>query len=107
MVAVNTDKSTKINKGKNRPINKLKDRLEIISNLHFVDYVISFSEKTPIKLIKEIKPDILTKGEDYKNIKDIVGYSFVKSYGGSVKIIKSGKNISTSQLLKKASLYKW
>ena len=42
MVAVNTDKSTKINKGKNRPINKLKDRLEIISNLHFVDYVISF-----------------------------------------------------------------
>ena len=104
LVALNTDKSIKNNKGEHRPINMLKDRMEIISNLHFVDYVISFSEKTPIKLIKEIKPDTLTKGEDYKNITDIVGYGFVKSYGGSVKIIKSGKKISTTHLLKKTSL---
>ena len=78
-------------------IRHILDKLKI----HNCDY---FDSKSTYKLIKEIKPDTLTKGEDYKNITDIVGYGFVKSYGGSVKIIKSGKKISTTHLLKKTSL---
>ena len=55
IVALNTDKSVKILKGKNRPINSLSSRMNIINSLKPVDLVISFNENTPSKLIKKIK----------------------------------------------------
>ena len=67
IVALNTDKSVKILKGKNRPINSLSSRMNIINSLKPVDLVISFNENTPSKLIKKIKPDIVTKGGDYRS----------------------------------------
>ena len=65
-----------------------------------IDYLIVFEERTPIKLIKKIKPDFLVKGSDYKK-DDVVGAQFIEKYGGKVKIIKRIKKISTSILNKK------
>ncbi len=98
VVLLNTDSSIKINKGKNRPINKLNVRFQkIIQNIN-VDNCEVFSEKTPLKKIKKILPDIIFKGSDYK-MKDVVGYSLMKKYKGKVHIINRYKNYSTTNLI--------
>ena len=66
VVAINSNESAKIlEKGLNRPITDEKDRAEIISFLKPVDLCIIFNQKTPEYLIKKIKPQIYTKGNDY------------------------------------------
>ena len=61
--------------------------------------IIPFDQKTPLTLIKKIKPNYLFKGSDY-NKKDVVGYSFMKENKGKVEIINRYKNFSTSNFLK-------
>ena len=65
IVMLNSDKSVKAIKGESRPINCEADRAEILSSLRCVDYVVLFDEKSPAKLLEEIKPDVYTKGADY------------------------------------------
>ncbi len=65
IVLMNSDKSVKSIKGENRPINSENDRAEVLCALSAVDYVVLFDEKSPAKLIDEIKPDFYTKGGDY------------------------------------------
>ena len=100
IVALNTDHSVKRLKGNKRPINNLRHRALQVAALDSVDWVTSFSQDTPLKLIKELEPDVLVKGQDYK-IKDIVGSKEVLSKGGQVKAIKLVKGFSTSKLIKK------
>ncbi len=98
IIGLNTDKSAGKIKGKNRPINKQSDRAGVLSALEFVDYIVYFSEETPEILIRQIKPDVLVKGADYK-VSQIVGADFVKSYGGRVRRIKLLPGRSTSGIL--------
>ena len=65
IVMLNSDKSVKSLKGENRPINNENDRAELLSSLRCVDYVLLFDEKSPAKLLEDIKPDFYTKGADY------------------------------------------
>lgn len=65
IVMLNSDKSVKSLKGENRPINNENDRAELLSSLRCVDYVVLFDEKSPAKLLEDIKPDFYTKGADY------------------------------------------
>ena len=100
IVALNTDNSVRRLKGSKRPINNLRQRAVQISALDCVDWVTSFSEDTPLKLIKQLEPNVLVKGQDYK-VKDIVGSKEVLSKGGQVKTIKLVKGISTTSLIRK------
>ncbi|MFH1622430.1 MAG: D-glycero-beta-D-manno-heptose 1-phosphate adenylyltransferase [Candidatus Omnitrophota bacterium] len=100
VVALNSDSSVKSIKGKNRPINKLKDREKTISSLECVDYICHFNQNTPLETIKRLKPDILVKGGDWKN-KKIVGSDFVKNSGGKVITIPFVKGYSTTKIIKK------
>ncbi len=75
IVALNSDKSVRLIKGKNRPINNIKNRIKVIKSVRYIDKVIVFNDKDPLTIIKKIKPDIIFKGSDYK-IKNIVGYDF-------------------------------
>ena len=100
-IGVNDDNSVKKLKGKNRPINSLKDRMNFLNRATLDDaFIIKFSESTPLRLIKRIKPDILIKGGDYK-ANQIIGNEFVKKNNGEVKIIPFLKGYSTSNLIKK------
>ena len=66
IVGINSNNSTKLlGKGTDRPINDEIDRALIVSSLKPVDLCIIFDDSTPEKLIKTIKPNIYTKGEDY------------------------------------------
>ena len=99
IVGVNSDQSVSKLKGQKRPINKINERLILLESLEFTDILIEFKEETPIKIIKKIRPDLIVKGSDY-NKNNVVGYEFVKSYGGDVKIINKLGNFSTSSKLK-------
>lgn len=72
VVGVNSDRTVKMLKGNDRPINHEKDRLAVIAALASVDFVCLFDEETPIELIKLVKPDVLTKGKDYEG-KEVIG----------------------------------
>ncbi len=100
IVALNSDNSVRKLKGNKRPLNNLKQRALQISALDCVDWITSFSEETPLRLIKQIEPDVLVKGKDYK-IKDIVGSQEVLAKGGQVKTIELLKGFSTSDLIKR------
>lgn len=65
IVMLNSDKSVKLIKGEDRPINNEQDRAEILNALSCVDYVVLFEERSPANLLEAIKPDIYTKGADY------------------------------------------
>ena len=100
VVGVNSDKSVKRIKGEQRPIVPETDRLSILSALNFVDYVVAFDEDTPLELIKEVKPDVLVKGEDWKG-KQVVGEKLVVERGGRVELVKLLPGISTTELIRK------
>jgi len=98
IVGINSDASVNQIKGKLRPINILCNRIKMLEALSCVDSVIEFDDKTPLDLIKDINPDVLVKGGDY-NIKEIVGYEYVSSYGGIVTTIPIIFDISTTKIL--------
>ena len=100
VVGLNSDASVRAIKGPSRPLNRQRDRAEVLASLFFVDYVSIFTEATPEKLILKLKPDILVKGADWKS-QDIVGGDFVKSRGGHVVRIPFVKGRSTTALIKK------
>ena len=100
IIAINSDSSVKRIKGRNRPINNQEDRAKILSALSLCDHVIIFNQLTPIQLITSLKPDIITKGGDYKK-KNVVGYNEIKKWQGQVHIINYTKGKSTTGILEK------
>jgi rfaE bifunctional protein nucleotidyltransferase chain/domain len=100
VIGMNSDSSVRAIKGKGRPVNKQRDRAEVLSALSFIDYVTVFNESTPERLIKRLKPNILVKGGDWK-IDKIVGGDFVKSLGGKVVRIPFVRGYSTSSVIDK------
>jgi rfaE bifunctional protein nucleotidyltransferase chain/domain len=97
IIAVNSDDTVRKLKGESRPINVLASRLYILASLSFVDAVFPFTEDTPIEVIKELKPDVLVKGGDYKP-ENIVGAKEVLSWGGRVEVIPFVEGFSTTRL---------
>ena len=100
IVGLNSDRSVKMLKGKDRPINSFEDRATLLSALKSVDLVIMFEEQTPENLIKEIVPDILVKGGDYK-IEEIVGYKTVIDNGGRVETLSFYDDYSSTNYIDK------
>jgi len=100
IVAINNDESVRKLKGNSRPITSESGRAILIAALETVDYVIIFNGLTPLELIKTLKPDILTKGGDWKT-KDIVGADVVQSYGGKIISIPYIEGYSTSSIISK------
>ena len=98
VIGLNTDRSVREQKGEQRPFVSEDERARLISALEDVSYVILFDELTPDKLIKRLKPDVLVKGEDWKE-KGVVGREFVESYGGKVILAPFVKDASTTDIV--------
>jgi len=100
VIGLNTDDSARRLKGGDRPYNSFGDRAFVLAALSLVDYIVGFSEDTPLELIQEISPDVLVKGGDYK-IEEIVGADYVASRGGKVVVAPYREGYSTSSLIEK------
>lgn len=98
IVGINSDSSAKKIKGRSRPVVTQNKRAKFLAELGIIDYLIIFNEKTPFRLIKKIKPDVLIKGGDWHK-KDIVGYDFVNSYNGKVITYSYLKGYSTTKII--------
>ena len=98
VVGLNSDKSVKNLKGKERPLVNESDRAKILLSIKYVDYVTIFDESTPKDIIKKIKPDTLVKGGDYI-VDYIVGSKFVIDSGGRVEIVKFLDGYSSSNYI--------
>ncbi|QDH14386.1 D-glycero-beta-D-manno-heptose 1-phosphate adenylyltransferase [Formicincola oecophyllae] len=101
VVGLNSNDSVARLKGKGRPIQDEKARAAMLAAMRGVDMVVVFGEDTPEGLIRALKPDVLVKGDDYRE-EDIVGADFVKSQGGLVVRVPVLPGQSTSNLASRA-----
>jgi D-beta-D-heptose 7-phosphate kinase/D-beta-D-heptose 1-phosphate adenosyltransferase len=100
IVGLNTDASVKRLKGENRPVIHEADRARVLAALEAVDAVVLFDEDTPLKLIQNIKPQVLVKGDDYAEA-EVVGGTEVKSWGGQVALVPVVPGRSSSGIIEK------
>jgi D-beta-D-heptose 7-phosphate kinase / D-beta-D-heptose 1-phosphate adenosyltransferase len=99
IVAVNSDASVRRLKGRGRPINPLARRMAVLAALGAVDWVVGFSEDTPVALLRALRPDVLAKGGDYRNRQDVVGWDIVEGYGGEVRLMGVVDDVSTTAIV--------
>lgn len=95
IVGLNSDASVKANKGENRPVDNQEKRKSKLLGTGVVDEVIIYGEKTPIKIIKEVKPDVIVRGHDQTIEPELAEFEFYRAgkYG----------DISTTKLLSEKS----
>ena len=95
VVGLNSDASTARIKGPRRPIQSESERAAVLASLAAVDLIVIFEEDTPIELIREIRPQLLVKGADYR-LDEVVGADLVKSAGGEVLLADVVPGYSTT-----------
>lgn len=100
IVAVNTDESVRRLKGPTRPVNTMENRMTVLAALGAVDWVVSFSEETPERLICAVKPDYLVKGGD-NDPQKIPGNRCVWDNGGEVVVLSFKDGVSTTRTIAK------
>ncbi len=100
VVGLNSDDSVRRIKGEKRPIVAEADRAFVLSHLTPVDFVCTFSDDTPLKLISAVLPDILVKGADW-NVDNIVGKDVVEQAGGVVSTIDFVPDRSTTGIIER------
>ncbi len=100
VVGLNSDASARALKGEGRPVNPVEARAHVLAGLQAVDYVTVFDDSTPLALIEAVRPDVLVKGADYRP-DEVVGASFVESYGGRVYLARLRAGFSTTGVLEK------
>lgn len=96
IIGLNSDKSIKKYKSKDRPIIPENERAEILANLEKVDYVVLFDEPDPRNLLEVIKPNFHVKSESgFKGIEREI----VEKNGGNIILIKDVSSHSTTKII--------
>jgi D-glycero-beta-D-manno-heptose 1-phosphate adenylyltransferase len=98
VVAVNSDVSTRLNKGPSRPVVPQAERAEIVAALACVDHVVLFDSKDVVPVIRALRPDVQVKGTDYTP-ETIPEAAEVRAYGGRVAVAGDPKDHSTTELI--------
>ncbi len=83
VVGLNSDRSVHLLKGNGRPVYPAADRAHIIAALEAVDYVVMFDDLRAEQIIRQVRPDVLIKGEEWRGQR-VDGAEFVESHGGRV-----------------------
>jgi rfaE bifunctional protein nucleotidyltransferase chain/domain len=100
ILALNSDRSVRENKGTGRPIINEDERAEVAAALAAVDYVVLFDEATPREIISRVLPDVLVKGGDW-GPNEIIGREEVEASGGRVVSIPIETGYSTSSIIER------
>ncbi len=98
VVGLNSDASVRRLKGPGRPVTPEAERVEVLSALGCVDHVVLFGEDTPLETVTAVEPDVLVKGEDWRD-KGVVGREFVEGRGGRVVLVPLSPGLSSSAIL--------
>lgn len=100
VIGLNSGDSVRRLKGPTRPINDEETRAHLLAALEVVDMVVFFSEDTPLELIRQLQPDVLVKGGDWKP-EQIVGSDLVLAAGGTVRSLPFVEGYSTTNIERK------
>jgi rfaE bifunctional protein nucleotidyltransferase chain/domain len=100
VVGINGDESVGELKGAGRPVMSETERAELISAIRDVSYVTIFHDRSPGRLIGDLKPDVHCKGTDYTP-DSVPEAEIVRAYGGRVAIVGDAKDHSTSEMLRR------
>lgn len=100
ILALNSDRSVRENKGAGRPVINEDERAEVAAALAAVDYVVLFDEPTPREIIAKVLPDVLVKGGDWGR-NEIIGREEVEAAGGRVVSIPFEPGYSTSSMIER------
>jgi D-beta-D-heptose 7-phosphate kinase/D-beta-D-heptose 1-phosphate adenosyltransferase len=98
VVAINDDESVRRLKGEGRPVVPHAERMELVSALRSVDWVVGFSEPTPAELLRAVAPDVFCKGGDYA-VDDLPERLVVEERGGRVAVLSHFDVRSTTGLV--------
>ncbi len=95
VIGLNSDASVlRIKPG--RPVVPEAQRAEVLTALDMVDFITLFDEDTPYELLKNLRPDVLVKGGDWKP-EDIVGSDIVPV----TKSLPYFEGMSTTEIIEK------
>lgn len=101
VVGVNSDDSVRrLNKGPERPLNPLADRMQVLAGLACVDYLVGFEEGTPIETLAALQPATHCKGGDYR-ADELPEAPTVRAYGGRVVVLPFVPGYSTTNLVER------
>ena len=100
VVGLNSDASVRKLKGPGRPVCDQNERAQVLAALADVSYVVLFEEEVPERIIRKVRPDVLVKGEDWRE-KGVVGREFVESCGGEVVLAPVIEGKSTSDIIRR------
>jgi rfaE bifunctional protein nucleotidyltransferase chain/domain len=98
VVAVNSDASTRANKGPGRPVIPGTERAELVAALACTDAVLLFDERDVRAILRTLRPDVHVKGTDYTP-DTIPERDEVLAYGGRVAVAGDPKDHSTTDLV--------
>ena len=96
VLGLNSDDSVSRLKGSTRPVNLLQTRLDVLEAIHYIDWIVVFEEDTPLRVLEELRPDVLVKGGDYA-AETIVG----KEFAGEIRICSFMEGVSSTATIKK------
>ena len=74
--------------------------MALLAALESVDWVVRFEERTPVELIRALRPDVLVKGGDY-DMDALPESALVRGWGGRALAIAFEHQRSTTALLEK------
>ncbi|GEP43220.1 phosphoribosylglycinamide formyltransferase [Brevifollis gellanilyticus] len=102
IVGLNSDASVRELKGPSRPVNRERDRAEVLAGLRAVDGVVIFSDKRATGLIEAIRPHIYAKGGDYTpESLDPGERGALDKAGTQIQILSLVPGRSTSKIIEK------
>jgi D-beta-D-heptose 7-phosphate kinase / D-beta-D-heptose 1-phosphate adenosyltransferase len=102
VVLLNSDRSVRKLKGRDRPVQPVADRRRILSALGCVDEVIVFDEDTPLRALAELRPDVFVKGADY-TVESLPESMLVSKWGGRAVVVPYLAGRSTTRMIADAS----
>lgn len=100
IVGINSDRTVRELKGKERPVTNESERAEILAALRNVDYVTVFDDISPRSLIAQLLPDVLVKGGDW-GLDHIHGREEVEAAGGKVLSLPFIPGASTTGIIER------
>lgn len=104
VVGINTDASIRRLKGSSRPINLLEDRMDVLAAFSCIDYIIPFGDvddqDNPSELIRTIKPNVVVKGEDYKN-KELPEIKVIEEIAAKMVLLPFTYGKSTTNIIRR------
>jgi D-glycero-beta-D-manno-heptose 1-phosphate adenylyltransferase len=102
VVGINGDASVKELKGNDRPLNRERDRAEIVAALESVNYVTIFPEERAARFLEDARPAIYVKGGDYKTeTLNAEECAVLQEIGAEIRILPFEAGYSTTALIER------